>query len=434
MFTGTTPPEVRLLLGEIIKDKANTNIYIGCSGNYTIDRLASFYKCNVYSNDVSLYSKLIADILLNRDTEIKIVESGYAEIFRSWPETIYKKLIFVMYLMKIAEFSKQNNDYKKTFYDYYIEGNKEFYLNTVKKFERTKCLEFKINDFFYGDFITHIRNKKGSGIGILFPPTYKGGYEKIFKFVDDNVNYKPAPYEMFDPSNSAELFNEFLTEDENIIYSDRDFDLLEKFKIGEVNLGQGKHNVFIYSSVQTGKSYYMERKKKVTGKVFKIIPENYEFTEKTQIRILPCKTEEVNYYKAFFMSSKVNYTLGGDFGIMFFADEMLFGLASFSKTLSGYDDVFVQSDFVVNSKTRKLSKLLLFIIRSEEIRSIVLDKFKHYYQELKTSVFTDKPVSMKYRGVFNIKEKQKGKIIYTSNFVGTLKENFELWLKKKNTN
>ena len=65
MFTGTTPPEVRNLLNKVLQDYNGKDIFIGCSGNFTVDRLAHHNGFNVHSNDVSLYSRIIADILLN---------------------------------------------------------------------------------------------------------------------------------------------------------------------------------------------------------------------------------------------------------------------------------------------------------------------------------------------------------------------------------
>jgi len=92
---------------------------------------------------------------------------------------------------------------------------------------------------------------------------------------------------------------------------------------------------------------------------------------------------------------------------------------------------FLHSDFVVNSNQQKLSKLVLYLLKSEEIRELLIDWFKHYYQGLKTTVYTNKPVSMKYRGVFNLIRRDRGKLIYVGEFSGLrLQVNYKLWLKK----
>lgn len=121
--------------------------------------------------------------------------------------------------------------------------------------------------------------------------------------------------------------------------------------------------------------------------------------------------------------------------MIFFANGKAFGFASFSKRLSNEDYLFVQSDFVVNSHTPKLSKLLIMLSKSREVRRHIARLTKHYYQGLRTTVYTDKPVSMKYRGVYELERRDKGKIMYKADFVDeTLNEIYKLWIKKHRKN
>lgn len=72
MFQGTTPPEVKILLQDLMKGVENKDVFIGCSGNFTTDKIMSSMGYTVHSNDVSLYSKLISDLLLDTNTELKL--------------------------------------------------------------------------------------------------------------------------------------------------------------------------------------------------------------------------------------------------------------------------------------------------------------------------------------------------------------------------
>jgi hypothetical protein len=50
---------------------------------------------------------------------------------------------------------------------------------------------------------------------------------------------------------------------------------------------------------------------------------------------------------------------------------------------------------------------------------------------LTTMVFTDKPVSMKYRGLFKLARRDEGKLVYSTEMgIRNLKEVIPLWLKK----
>ena len=61
---------------------------------------------------------------------------------------------------------------------------------------------------------------------------------------------------------------------------------------------------------------------------------------------------------------------------------------------------WLKSDFVVDSNVYRLSKLLIMGILSNEFSREINIRYKDSIKLLVTNVFTEKPVSMKYRGVF----------------------------------
>lgn len=430
MFTGTTPPEVKLLLQDLMRGLKGKDVFIGCSGNYTTDKIMSAMGYIVHSNDVSLYSKLIADLLLDTDTETECINPELRNVFDSWEETKYKKLVQVMFALKVAQFHQRKNDYQEEMFNAFIEQSQIYYHNTIKKLEKG-ALDFSIQSFYYGVFLDFLKMKRGKGVGISFPPTYKGGYEKLFSYVEGSFKYEHAHYNIFDPKEGGHVFKELLDNDENIIYSDRYFTELEKYLVGKIKLGSNKNPLFAYSSIQTNNHYYIERDKNVKPSHIHILPVGYQFTKDTVITVSTCAVNDVNYYKAFYMANKVNYTTGGDLGLVFMADGMAFGFTSFSKQLSTLQQIFMQSDFVVNSETKRLSKLLIMLVKSHDVRKLIARKMYNYYDGVKTTVYTVSPISMKYRGVFNLERRDEGKLIYFSDFTKeSLNELYALWIKK----
>ena len=415
MFLGTTPNEIRIVLRELFKNYKG-NVFVACSGNFTSDKLFSLMGLNVYSNDVSLYSKLVSDILLKRNTEIEILNDDLKTVFGIWKESDYKKIIQVMFAMRIGKFASKKNDYQKEFYDNFLEKSESYYENTLNYFEKNKPFGFNIKDFYFGDFIEHLSEKKGKGVGVCFAPTYKRGYEKMFKFVEECFDYKRAEYEIWCPNKSSEIFGAFLESDENIFYTDKDYPALEKYLVSHAVLKTGNRDCFIYSSFNRNKVFFIENKHETKSSI-KTIPCDFEITEKSEISFFECKKEDILYFKGLFMSNKVNYTSGADLSLAFCIDGFVFGFASFSLRLSNIDEIYMISDFVVNSEIKKLSKLLIMLVKSIDIRKYISARTHNFYKGVKTSVFTDAPVSMKYRGVFNLKERQKGKLIYVSDFI-----------------
>ena len=435
MFVGTTPQEVRLLLQELLKNEKD-EVFVGCSGNFSSDKIISRMGLKVYSNDVCLYSKLISDILLCRDTDVEVVNKELAEVFSGWPDSRYKKLIQVMFAIKVSGFHDRKNDYQKMMFASYVDQAGDYYQRTIEKFEKNNAFGFELQDFYYGDFVDHLRNAgEQDAIGVAFPPTYKGGYEKIFSYVESSFEYERAKYNVFDPKEGVIIFKDLLDHGRNIIYSDKDHPELEQYKTAKVILGSGRNTVYIYSSIKKPHQYYIEKGKGQKASKVNVVPPDFEFSPEMEITVQDVPVSDINYFKAFYMANKVNYTTGGDFGLIFFANGKAFGFASFSKRLSNEDYLFVQSDFVVNSHTPKLSKLLIMLTKSREVRRHIARLTKHYYHGLRTTVYTDKPVSMKYRGVYELERRDKGKIMYKADFIDeTLNETYKLWIKKHRKN
>lgn len=434
-FIGSVPKEARLVIKEIMTDvDEKLPVYVGCSGNFVIDRICQKMGRKVYSNDVSLYSKLVADAALGRDTDIVVTVPKYREIFDRWEEHKYKKLIMVMFIMKISEFEDCKNDFKTNGYNNMLAYSGDFYKATLAKLEKSEALEFGIEDFYFGDFRDHLANNQG--VGLLFAPTYTGGYEKMYNRVEEVFEYEKADYRMFNTDDAEGIYKELLETSQIIIYSDNLFKDIEHFMVSRILMPDGKRDIYIYSSVKSFKRTILidSHTPKVLKKTYPILPKDFKFTENTEIRVLESKLDMVNHYKHLYMSARVDYSEGGDFGLLMFADGMVFGFASFSKFLGTRDkrDIFLQSDFCVPHEKR-LSKLVASLLLSEEVRDICIKKFAYAYNGIQTSVYTEKPVSMKYRGVFklldrNVKEK---KLTYKGSFKGERNNQIYLkWLKK----
>lgn len=172
MFTGTTPPEVKLLLRNLMKGVKGKDVFIGCSGNYTTDKIMSAMGYTVHSNDVSLYSKPISDLLLDTNTDIEVVNPELRMVFDTWDDTKYKKPIQVMSAMRVSDFHQRKNDCQKEMSNAFIGQSKVYYHNTISRIEKG-ALDFNIKGFFHGAFFGFLKSKGGKGVGISFPPAYK---------------------------------------------------------------------------------------------------------------------------------------------------------------------------------------------------------------------------------------------------------------------
>jgi len=99
---------------------------------------------------------------------------------------------------------------------------------------------------------------------------------------------------------------------------------------------------------------------------------------------------------------------------LWFVDDYLIGasMLDYPKRQLDKNTAWLKSDFVVDSNVWRLSKLLLMSLLSKEYHDEVNIRFKEKIELFVTNVFTDKPVSMKYRGAFKMLERTDGKLTY----------------------
>ena len=442
MFIGAIDKPSRMICENILDkvDKSKKpDVFVGCSGNFTFDRIASAKGFRVHSNDVSLYSRVIAGIVTGERFPFVCTNEELNAIFAGWGNDAQSDLVRLMYASKYGQFASQKNDFERTMLENYISGAQTFYEGTLAKFERNKFFEFKIEEFFYGDFKKHIERAGEDGLVFLYAPTYKGGYEKLYAYLNDNFEYEKPEYEMFESKEAGPYYAEVLESREACIYSDLIYPEAEKWLKGECAYSGNKRTVYLYSSVrEDSSSYFIAEPPKLYGRTPQIIPPEMEMPENPDIRVVPCKVALVNHYKHLFMSARVDYSTGGDFALAFLIDNKVFGFASFASGLGTIKDgeyLFLHSDFVVPSSIERLSKLLLYILRSKEVYRYILRYYIHAYTGLQTSVYTKRPASMKYRGPFKKLERKgdkPGKLTYIAEFSNfSIMECFERWKKRQ---
>jgi hypothetical protein len=214
---------------------------------------------------------------------------------------------------------------------------------------------------------------------------------------------------------------------------------MDRWLRGKANQPNGRKEIFLYSNLDSLPVIFNTKKNSQTiKKLPQTIPSDYIVSNNASLSVIKCKPNLVFHYKHLFMSSQVDYSDAAELALAFLADGAVFGFATFSQwthSLDGNRFIFMNSDFVLPSATTRLSKLLLYLLRSDEVRRFVARQYLFSYPSIQTTVFTDKPVSMKYRGVFQkIGENTSGKLTYTADFTTeTLNERFELWKRHTTT-
>ena len=432
-FVGSINPVKKAIIQLISGIKGEWNV--ACSGNFTFEKLLFVNGAEkINSNDVALYSRAIASVVLQDGFSPKCNDDELKQIFDEWPETRYKVFCEIVFAMTYKNMACSDNPYAQYMSRVFLKNSSQWYAKTCEDFDKKGCFDFKINSFFFGDFVDFLRASKPDSRFAIFAPTYVGGYEKMYKHLEEVFEYEHPQYKIFDSKTDSGIYEELFSQREGLVYTDFLVDGLERYHKSSVQPGNmNKKEVHLYSNIGAPTSYFR-------GTAFKPIRHfpiiSNSKTEIKEVSFAKVEANTVEYYRDIFLSSKVTAkSKVNGLCFAFLADGEIFGFVCFAGPLSEKETpIYVDErvDFVIESSVPRLSKLLLYLIKSREIKRLLERYYVKTFGGIQTTVFTDKPCSMKYRGVFKKVASKDGKLIYRTEFEDlSMQEQFEKW--KKNT-
>lgn len=409
MFIGSVPKQVAQQLVSHVDLSRWRGVNICCSGSFRIEQAIRNVNTTIpiHSNDVSLITSIIGLAKTGRSTAFSFKNDlDYLNAYLD--QTPESQLATLAFALLISKYKSDNQ---------YCNARREFLLREIDLFihsnkERAgKYLEqISINSYFMGDFVKHIQHAKERGNGVMiFAPTYKGGYERIYKIINENTEWKDEPsYEIYDPKHTHDLIHQLINDKTDFcFFSDQ---LYEDIKPTMMYEGNNKP-IYIYSS-ESKTSLRRESKKFRAFKYMPIDPKR--ITEHSTVKVCIATSEAMNFIKDIYLAKGINHK-DGMFNVLFYVDGMLVGGAIYRLSQFGdkFRSIYMLSDFSL-SRERKLSKLVAMLATSQLVISHINKKYFINIERVHTTAFTNAPVSMKYRGIFRLDARKEGFLNYSS--------------------
>ncbi len=430
MLRKSHPPKILLVsLLQALEESGKRTLFVGNSGDLHIDRAAVRMGFDVHSSDPTILGRCVAALVSDESFDLRCDDEELSSIFALWPNHRLKPLIQIQFALKIGEYAARKNDYQKAKYQTCLEEALPFFRESVRVLERNNYLDFRLASFRYGHFTKHFAQAPSESHCLSNLLTHSITETIPFRFVERLFSCCHINPMLKGKPNFASLFRSRSIS----IFSTKPLDGMDVWLRGKANKPNGREPIFLYSNLEELPTVFSTGKKtKAIQEVPRTIPTDYVLPENASLSVVKCKPSLVFHYKHLFMSSRVDYSDAAELALAFLADGAVFGFASFSqrtRSMDGKRYVFMNSDFVLPSATPRLSKLLLHLLRSDEVRRLVARQYLFSYPSIQTTVVTDKPVSMKYRGVFQkFGDNTTGKLTYTTDFTTEpLKERFEQW-------
>lgn len=449
LHRGRGHTSVRQVLAQYAKDVHLPCLIVG-AGNFTVPSVlrSAGFAGTITACDVTLYTSALGAYLSGWTLEAREREDC-PEHLRGLLRTgsPLELTASISLLMDLREVWKGDNAFKMRMVEHSREAWDTLMEKTCAKLESYKAhigpIDYQARDGF------DLLEKSGSGHTVFaFPPTYKAGYEKLEALLRATVEWTPPAYrEMTDKS--LELF-------EAIARFDSYYVVLEK-DLPEVYALLGQPSAVLPRG--RGRTTYIVAKhaKKVvirssvkTAPVGPIWPANRAVSGDEVPGFAPVKRAQSLRLNELYLAKRIDYFDGGvDVCIVLTLDGQVIGKADFMKTShaqwklpegnpGGDESLYIMCDLAVASDVEKrLAKLVLLLLTSREVKEWVDAKLNKRVGWVITTAFAKGPVSMKYRGCFQLYSRKQDKKTgqYALNYYApfgarTLAESFALWKKK----
>ena len=331
-----------------------------------------------------------------------------------------------MVLLEALKYEKANNAFKARHWNHYRHNFAKFHQATVDKL-RERRLGIRLEGYTAKDIFDLLDEIPKEAVVVAFLPTYAGGYERMFKRLGEIFKWNEPSYQIIDAARKKRIILKMMEQD-YLYLADHLYPGLPMVAV--VRKARMKP-VYIYSNLETLKLAVLKHKRRSQFVPFARLSDEDEVTPASKLAIIPTTNAVVNYYRDVYLSKGVGIPADGEAPFAVAVDGKVFGFLIFAR-MQGRGDVYLLADFVVNSsRYKRLAKLLLLVIQTKEIRRMMEEKLLAELPFLTTMVFTDKPVSMKYRGLFKLARRDEGKLVYSTEMgIRNLKEVIPLWLKK----
>ncbi len=427
MFTGSIDSTCRKILAANSDLFTNRICLVGCSGNFTFEQLLSRYAKPkaIYSNDVSLYSCALGWLLTGTDYRLEVVDPHYAWLAKYLADNL-SRLAAIIVLMDLLKVAGLKNDYQKRVYEHIAENWESYFEGARENIEKA-VPNIHVDRFFAMDVFEFFKkhSEDPEAICLSFMPTYKGGYERIYKGLHAIFDWDMPAHSVIDGDLRDEIYS--VVNRRNFLFcDDRELDY-PKLAIERKN-GTGR-DVYLYSNASCGVNL-VEKTRKSEKCKFPSMGAGDVLTTESRLEIVPTTNYVINHFKDMYLSKSIR-PKDGKQPFLVLSDGKVLGFLVLDNPRFERDLVYLLSDFCVpHTRYVRLSKLVAMLALSVEVRDAVQEKLFLRIRRIRTTAFTRKPVSMKYRGIFELEKRGEGFLNYVSETGRWTKdEAFRKWMK-----
>jgi len=456
LFIGTIRDQERKYIKKFItaaRSKNYTDILEPCCGSFAMSRIAAeagYAQERIDASDVSLFSAVFGRAITGKpldDLEIQV---------KGFPGEDFSKPEAVLWAQNVLRNANLGSSYYLSQIIQDLYDRKEFHQGKIRdsiKYFRNLIGNIRFREL---DMFDHIREylENENAIILLAPPTYKGGYEKWF-YAGDKITWKEPHYNLFDPENGLKQVMVDMCGNAKCLVI-----CYEENKAGQC----AGYPLFCRSNSRAGVNAYLTtndpdkaayilgeknatRKPEIEMKPLKypIIPEEYEMTEKSEVKVYEITNANSVYYRRLWTHNFSGSSTGShNYAVV--VDGYLCGVFGYNEMMASlFAEIYEgkMGTWISYSICAPLRKYR--ILRLNTLVSLCRCVFENGQTEIIkartggifTTMITKHPVSMIHRGIMKLIKRENAKpmgfkLVYFAEILDkTPQEVFKEWLKKE---
>lgn len=411
MFRGSIPNDLQRIIKQHVSDWQVNDIYIGCSGNLTVERTLAPLGLRLHGNDILLYSAAIGTYLAGALTPYTISDYGNEQF--PWLEERFtsdeERLATLLIMSRLAMAAGKQNAY----YDRLRKAHRAQWSTLMDKtIKKIRQCNVRLASFAPQDVQTWIDQiPKNSGV-ISYPPFFAGDYESQFAKLEQLFDWPEAPtWVELNQERVEALFVKIADRKEWMLGVNRPIDFLANNLKGVAQTTNRGVPIFVYGN--KGKPRLVQPNQRSDFFYAPHLQPGEMLGD--SMKLVPLTEGQFSALRSLYMNPHIKPG-SATLPLAVVVDKTLVGVfaLSMSPTLANWDlhlpgpHVYLLSDFpVANTSYRHLAKLVLYAALSQEAKALCERTGNKRYRALTTTAFTSRPVSMKYRGVLKLLKRKE---------------------------
>jgi hypothetical protein len=405
LFHGSIPADLRAVIHELAASWHGhaEDVYVGCSGNFTIERVLHDSGFRLHGCDVQLYSSAIGWYLTGEQLPVTLRPESEGEL--AWLEPYLDGRAGTLAVVQLGSrffqwIGRDDHPYYGRMLAAYRRQFPQLHAKTVAKIE---ALPLRLASYTPMDVNQWLADRVPADAPVVaFPPFYAGDYEGQFAALDKHLEWPAPEYPVLDDTAKQTLIERVTDRPHWVLGLHVDIEELRDHLRGQVQTANRGLPINVYSSVSRSRIVRPHQRLEPV-RAPRLVP-GRRLGE--TLTLAPLSMGQFATLRSQYMNHNIRPGTP-TMALAVLADDVVVGAFAFSTPKYDPHNVYLLSDFpVAPTSYGRLAKLVLYAALSTEAQFLAQRTMNTRLTRLNTTAFTQRPASMKYRGLLRLNSRK----------------------------